>query len=76
MGFADRGIIRPGAVADLVLFDPDTVSDHATPQEPGSLSSGISKVWVNGQIVFENGQETGLRPGRFIARVKHSTEAP
>jgi N-acyl-D-amino-acid deacylase len=76
MGFADRGIIRPGAVADLVLFDPDTVIDHATPQEPGALSSGISKVWVNGHIVFENGQETGLRPGRFIPRANNSVEEP
>jgi N-acyl-D-amino-acid deacylase len=68
MGFADRGIIRPGSAADLVLFDPHTVIDHATPQNPGALSNGISKVWVNGQIVFEDGRETGLRPGRFIAR--------
>jgi N-acyl-D-amino-acid deacylase len=75
MGFADRGIIQPGAAADLVLFDPDTVIDHATPQDPGALSSGISRVWVNGQIVFEQGKESGLRPGRFIARAKESSEA-
>jgi N-acyl-D-amino-acid deacylase len=72
MGFADRGIIRPGAAADLVLFDPDTVIDQATPQNPGALSKGISRVWVNGQIVFEDGQETGLRTGRFIARANPS----
>ena len=75
MGFADRGIIQPGAAADLVLFDPDTVIDHATPQDPGALSSGISRVWVNGQIVFEQGKESGLRPGRFIARAKEPAEA-
>ena len=75
MGFADRGIIRPGAAADLVLFDPDTVIDHATPQDPGTLSNGISRVWVNGQIVFELGQGSGLRPGRFIARAKKPDEA-
>ncbi len=68
MGIEDRGVIRPGAAADLVLFDPDTVIDHATPKNPGALSSGISKVWVNGQIVFENNLPTGKRPGRFIAR--------
>jgi N-acyl-D-amino-acid deacylase len=69
MGFSDRGEIRTGAAADLVLFDPDTVIDNASPQEPQALSSGISKVWVNGVVVFENGAETGARPGRFIARV-------
>ncbi len=68
MGFTDRGIIRPGAAADLVLFDPETVIDHATPQDPGALSGGISRVWVNGQVVFEQGRETGQRPGRFLAR--------
>jgi len=68
MGFEDRGVIRPGAAADLVLFDPETVIDNATPKNPGALSTGISKVWVNGQLVFENKQSTGNRPGRFLAR--------
>jgi N-acyl-D-amino-acid deacylase len=68
MGFENRGVIEPGAAADLVLFDPDTIIDNATPQNPSALSTGISKVWVNGEIVFENGQVTGKRPGRFIAR--------
>jgi len=68
MGFENRGIIRPGAAADLVLFDPDTIIDNATPKNPSALSSGIDTVWVNGRIVFQNGQQTGRRPGRFIAR--------
>ena len=74
MGFVDRGVIRPGAAADLVLFDPDTIIDNATPQNPGALSSGISKTWVNGQIVFEDGRATGLVPGRFIARANTLAE--
>jgi N-acyl-D-aspartate/D-glutamate deacylase len=74
MGFLDRGVIRPGAAADLVLFDPDSVIDNATPQNPGALSSGISKTWVNGQIVFAGGHATGLVPGRFIARASAPTE--
>ena len=76
MGFTGRGVIRPGAAADLVLFDPETVIDHATPDNPSALSSGISKVWVNGRVVFEDGRETGLRPGRFIARSSNGSAAP
>jgi N-acyl-D-amino-acid deacylase len=72
MGFSDRGVIRPGAAADLVLFDPDTVIDNATPQDPKALSSGIVRVWVNGVEVYANGQETGARPGRFVARAGKS----
>jgi N-acyl-D-amino-acid deacylase len=68
MGFENRGVIKPGAAADLVLFDPDTIIDNATPQNPSALSSGIDTVWVNGRIVFQNGRETGRRPGKFIAR--------
>ena len=68
MGFSDRGVIRAGAAADLVLFDPATVIDRATPENPKALSVGISRVWVNGVEVFAEGRETGARPGRFIAR--------
>lgn len=70
MGIEDRGLIRPGAAADLVLFDPETVIDNATPQNPSALSSGIEQVWVNGVLVFADGRETGARPGRFITRAK------
>jgi N-acyl-D-amino-acid deacylase len=66
MGFRDRGAIRPGMKADLVLFDPDGVLDHATPASPEALSIGIERVWVNGESVFENGQTTGRRPGQVI----------
>ncbi len=68
MGLEDRGFIRPGAAADLVLFDPDIIIDRATPENPAALSSGISRVWVNGRVVYENGSETSQRPGRFIGR--------
>jgi N-acyl-D-amino-acid deacylase len=69
MGFEDRGMIRPGARADLVLFDPDTVIDRATPQSPGLLSAGIEAVWVGGEIVYENGEATGALPGTVMRRV-------
>jgi len=75
MGFTDRGLIRPGYAADLILFDPATVTDNATPKDPAAISSGIETVWVNGVVVFQHGQETGARPGRFIAR-SESTEQP
>jgi N-acyl-D-amino-acid deacylase len=68
MGLADRGRIQPGLAADLVLFDPNTVIDNATPQDPAALSTGIEKVWVNGVVVYDDGRETGARPGRFLAR--------
>ena len=70
MGFTDRGLIRPGMKADLVLFDPATVIDHATPQDSQALSTGISQVWVNGVTVFSDGAVSGNLPGIFIRREK------
>jgi N-acyl-D-amino-acid deacylase len=66
MGIVDRGVIRPSMKADLVLFDPSTVLDRATPEAPEALSTGIERVWVNGEIVFENGRTTGRHPGQVI----------
>jgi N-acyl-D-amino-acid deacylase len=54
----DRGLIRPGCKADLVVFDPDTVMDEATFDAPFRLSSGISCVLVNGKLSLENGRVT------------------
>ena len=68
MGIVDRGVIRPGAYADLVLFDPATVTDRATPAEPHATSFGIRRVWVNGEVVYDDGQVTGARPGQVIRR--------
>ena len=69
MGFTDRGLIRQGAVADLVLFDPDTVIDRATPLAPDTLSEGITSVWVSGELVFTDGAATQNRPGKVIRRL-------
>ena len=68
VGIARRGTIAPGNLADLVLFDPATVTDHATPAEPHLVSTGIVRVWVNGQTVWRDGRTTGNRPGRLIRR--------
>jgi N-acyl-D-amino-acid deacylase len=59
MGLADRGVIRPGAFADLTLFDPAAISDRSTFEHPELLSVGIRTVWVNGQAVFDEGKATG-----------------
>jgi N-acyl-D-amino-acid deacylase len=68
VGLRDRGEVRAGAFADLVLFDPATVVDRATTQEPQAVSAGIAKVWVNGRMVFDRGTVTAERPGRILRR--------
>jgi len=68
MGFGDRGLIQPGMAADLVLFDPATVIDHASPTDPKAANTGITRVWVNGEMVFDNGATTGSFPGQVIRR--------
>ena len=67
-GISERGVIRPGAYADLVLFDPERVSDRATLEHPTALSVGIDKVWVNGSIVYAGGGATAVHSGRPIRR--------
>jgi N-acyl-D-amino-acid deacylase len=68
VGIADRGLIAPGRHADLVLFDPKTVLDRATPTAPQRPSVGIETVWVNGEVVYDGGKTTGRHPGRVIRR--------
>ncbi len=68
VGIRDRGRISAGAFADLVLFDPQTVTDHATTKQPQAQSTGILKVWVNGRLAFENGRSTAAFSGRVIRR--------
>jgi N-acyl-D-amino-acid deacylase len=68
MGFHDRGMIKAGMRADLVLFDPATVKDRATPEDPHAVSAGVRSVWVNGVLVYRDGKSTGERPGRVLRR--------
>jgi N-acyl-D-aspartate/D-glutamate deacylase len=68
VGITHRGLIAPGYFADLVLFDPEAVMDNATITNATALSSGIKKVWVNGQVVFEDQKPMDNYPGRFIER--------
>lgn len=68
-GLTDRGVIRPGAYADLVLFDPATVRDAATFQAPTKAAEGILETWVNGQSAFVRGTgATAARAGRLVTR--------
>jgi N-acyl-D-amino-acid deacylase len=64
--FADRGLIREGYAADLVIFDPGTVADRATFRQPHQFAVGISSVIVNGKAVIEQGRDTGARPGQIV----------
>jgi N-acyl-D-amino-acid deacylase len=66
---ADRGLIRPGHHADLVLFDPDTVRDMATFEEPRRQAQGIPYVFVGGVAVIAEGHHSGALPGRSFRRV-------
>jgi N-acyl-D-amino-acid deacylase len=65
-GFADRGLIRQGLAADLVLFDARTVADAATFEKPHAYATGIPYVLVNGVLVVNNGEHTGAKPGVVI----------
>ena len=66
MHLADRGLIKEGLAADLVIFDPATVADRATFSDPFQYPVGISTVIVNGRVVLDNGRHTGERPGVVI----------
>jgi N-acyl-D-amino-acid deacylase len=66
VGFRDRGILRPGMMADVVVFDPATVRDVATFEDPSHYSVGMKYVFVNGQAVVAEGQITSNRPGRVL----------
>ena len=62
----DRGRLRQGYWADIVVFDPERIIDRATYEEPHQYSEGIEYVLVNGVVVLDAGEHTGARPGRAI----------
>jgi N-acyl-D-amino-acid deacylase len=66
VGIKDRGVLKQGFYADLVMFDPETVTDKATFENPHQYSEGMSLVMVNGKPVWENGKFTGNLPGRVL----------
>ncbi len=66
LSIQDRGVLREGLYADIVMFDPATIIDHATFQEPHQLSEGMRHVLVNGVPVVRNGRHTGAKPGMVV----------
>jgi N-acyl-D-aspartate/D-glutamate deacylase len=69
LGLRDRGLVREGLAADLCLFDPDKVIDHATYTDPFRYCDGIEYVLVNGQLVLDRGTHTGAKPGKALRHV-------
>jgi N-acyl-D-amino-acid deacylase len=61
-----RGLLAPGYFADIVVFDPETIQDHATFDDPHRYSTGVHHVVVNGQLVLRDGEHTGALPGRVV----------
>jgi N-acyl-D-amino-acid deacylase len=63
---SERGALRPGYFADVVVFDPHIIQDHATFQDPHQYATGVVHVWVNGMQVLRDGEHTGATPGRVV----------
>ncbi|MEI6667008.1 MAG: D-aminoacylase [Acidobacteriota bacterium] len=65
-GLHDRGLLRPGMKADIAIWDAETIGDAATYQKPHQYAVGVSRVIVNGEVVFEDAHMTAARPGRVL----------
>ncbi len=66
LGLKDRGVLEPGKIADVVVFDPKTIKDAATFDDPHQYSEGVKFVFVNGEFAIHNGSPTGSRPGKAL----------
>jgi len=76
IGMVDRGFVAPGMAADVTVFDPNTVIDRATYDDPAQLSDGIRTVIVNGVVALRDGKPTGERGGRVLVRSVHMPSRP
>lgn len=65
-GIRDRGLLKAGYFADVVIFDPATIADHATYEKPMQFATGVTNVFVNGRQVLKDGEPTGVKAGRFV----------
>ena len=68
LGLKDRGVLKKGAQADVVVFDPETIADCASYTQPLQYPTGIEQVLVNGQAVITDGKTVGAKPGRILRR--------
>ena len=66
LGIRQRGSLKPGYYADVVVFDPATIADHATYEKPKQLATGVDDVFINGVQVLRGGKHTGAKPGRVV----------
>jgi len=76
IGMVDRGYLAPGMAADVTVFDPATVIDHATYEDAGQLSEGVRHVLVNGHAALGDGRVTGEQGGRVLVRTAHMPSRP
>jgi N-acyl-D-amino-acid deacylase len=76
IGMVDRGYLAPGMAADVAIFDPATVIDHATYEDPAVPSEGVRVVIVNGAVAVRDGKTTGAQAGRVLARTPHMPSRP
>lgn len=76
IGLVDRGWLAPGMAADVVVFDPETIIDHATFDAPTRPSEGVQTVILNGQVVLDRGAVTGVKAGRALRRGPHMPTRP
>jgi N-acyl-D-amino-acid deacylase len=66
LAIAERGMLKDGYFADVVVFDPQKIQDHATFEKPHQFATGVSEVLVNGEIALKTGVPTGATAGRFV----------
>jgi len=66
LSIPDRGLLRAGLFADIAVFDPATIADRSTFEQPHQLSVGVKYVFVNGTMIVRDGKHTGAKPGRVL----------
>ncbi len=71
-----RGRLKPGYFADIVIFDPATIQDHATYEKPHQLATGVEDVWINGVRAVKDGKATGAASGSRFVRGRAWSGAP
>lgn len=76
IGIADRGLLAAGMVADLAVFDPATIIDHATYEQPALASDGVRHVLINGRFALRDGKATGEKAGRVLSRAADLPSRP